>query len=93
MATMSIRLSDEDKKQAEILFKELGLTANAAINMFIKQCLRTQSLPFTPSLDVPNKRLMDALEESERIMDEIKTGKRKGYTDTENLFGALDSDI
>lgn len=68
MATMSIRLSDNDKKEAGNLFKKLGITTNSAINMFIKQSIRMQSLPFTPSLEVPNQKLMNALEESEIIM-------------------------
>jgi len=93
MATMSIRPSDNDKNEADNLFKKLGITTNAAINMFIKQSIRMQSLPFTPSLDVPNQRLMKALEESNIIMQELKDGKRQGYTDTDSLFEALDSDI
>ena len=93
MATMSIRLSDNDKNEADTLFKKLGITTNSAINMFIKQSIRMQRLPFTPSLDIPNQKLIKALEESDRIMQELKEGKRKGYTDTESLFGALDSDL
>lgn len=90
MATMSIRLSDNDKNEADTLFKKLGLTTNSAINMFIKQSIRMQGLPFTPALDVPNKKLMKALEESEIIIQELKEGKRQGYTDTDSLFKALD---
>jgi len=90
MATMSIRLSDSDKNEADNLFKKLGLTTNSAINMFIKQSIRMQSLPFTPSLETPNQKLKNALEESELIMQELKDGKRKGYTDTDSLFGTLD---
>ncbi len=90
MATMSIRLSDADKVEADNLFKELGITTNSAINMFIKQCIRMQSLPFTPTLDVPNKRLIRALKEVDVIKQELKKGKRKGYTDTDSLFKVLD---
>ncbi|MDE5587287.1 MAG: type II toxin-antitoxin system RelB/DinJ family antitoxin [Bacilli bacterium] len=90
MATMSIRISDNDKTEADNLFKKLGITTNSAINIFIKQCIRMQSLPFTPSLDVPNQKLMKALEESDVIMQELKNGKRQGYTDTDSLFEALD---
>ncbi len=90
MATMSIRLSDADKVEADNLFKELGITTNSAINMFIKQCIRMQSLPFTPTLDVPNKRLIRTLKEVDVIKQELKKGKRKGYTDTDGLFKALD---
>lgn len=90
MATMSIRLSDSDKSEADSLFKKLGITTNSAINMFIKQSIRMQSLPFLPTLDTPNKKLMKALEESEVIMEEFNDGKRQGYTDSDSLFEALD---
>lgn len=90
MATMSIRISDSDKNEADNLFKKLGITTNSAINMFIKQSIRMQSLPFIPTLDVPNKRLVKALEESDVIIQELKEGKREGFTDTDSLFGDLD---
>ena len=90
MATMSLRISDSDKYEADNLFKRLGITTNSAINMFIKQCIRMQSLPFTPTLNTPNQRLLNSLEESETIMKELKEGKRQGYTDTDSLFKELD---
>ena len=93
MATMSIRLSDSDKAAADNLFRKLGITTNAAINMFIKQSIRNQSLPFTPSLETPNDKLIKSLEESETILQELKEGKRTGYNNTDSLFDALDNDI
>lgn len=90
MATMSLRISDSDKYEADNLFKKLGITTNSAINMFIKQCIRMQSLPFTPTLNTPNQRLLNSLEESETIMKELKEGKRQGYIDTDSLFKELD---
>lgn len=93
MATMSIRISDSDKNAADNLFKQLGITTNSAINMFIKQCIRLQSFPFTPSLNVPSEKLARAIEESDVILKEIKEGKRKGYTDSESLFEAIDNEI
>lgn len=84
MATMSIRLSDDDKVRADVLFKALGLTTNAAINMFIKQCIRTQGLPFIPTL-IPTNELKQALKEAE----DIENGKveAKGYN---NMYKMLE---
>ena len=93
MATMSIRISDNDKIEADNLFKKLGITTNSAINMFIKQSIRLQKLPFTPSLEKTNDRLNKALEESDIILKELKDGKRKGYTNSESLFNALDNEL
>lgn len=39
-----------------------------------------------------NKKLEESLKESNDIIKEIKEGKRVGYTDTDSLFEALDSD-
>ena len=48
MATVNvtIRMDEKDKKEAEKLFSEFGLTMNAAFNMFAKQAIRDQSIPF-----------------------------------------------
>ena len=43
-------------------------------------------------LSVENKKLEESLKEANDIIKEIKEGKRVGYTDTDSLFEALDSD-
>ncbi len=43
---VTIRMDVNDKKEAEKLFSDLGLTMNAAFNMFAKQAIREQSIPF-----------------------------------------------
>ena len=43
---ITIRMDENDKKDAEKLFSELGLTMNAAFNMFAKQAVREQAIPF-----------------------------------------------
>lgn len=43
---VTIRMDENDKKGAEKLFSELGLTMNAAFNMFAKQAVREQAIPF-----------------------------------------------
>lgn len=90
MAIMSVRLSDNDKAEADNLFKNLGITTNAAINMFIKQSIRLKGLPFVPTIEEENPKLMNAINESDVIIKELKEGKRKGYNDTNSLFEALD---
>lgn len=48
MATVNvtIRMDENLKKQADELFSDFGLTLNAAINMFTKQAVREQRIPF-----------------------------------------------
>ena len=55
------------KKQADELFKNLGMNTSVALNMFLTQSVREQSIPFIPSMKVPNARLISAMEEVEAI--------------------------
>ena len=43
---VTIRMDEKLKLQSEELFKDLGLSFSAAINMFIKQSVREQRIPF-----------------------------------------------
>ncbi len=43
---VTIRMDEKDKKDVEKLFSEFGLTMNTAFNMFAKQVIREQSIPF-----------------------------------------------
>ena len=56
---VTIRMDENDKKNAERLFFELGLTMNAAFNMFAKQAIREQAIPFKIAKN-PNVEYMDS---------------------------------
>lgn len=43
---VNIRMYEDTKKQAERLFADLGLNMTTAINIFVKQCLNNNGLPF-----------------------------------------------
>ena len=43
---ISIRIDEDIKREAEALFARLGLTLSAATNVFFRQAVRTQSIPF-----------------------------------------------
>lgn len=46
MAQINIRIDDQLKEKAEVLFSELGMTMSTAINIFIRQSVRIGGLPF-----------------------------------------------
>lgn len=81
-------MNTELKKQAEALFGELGMNLTTAFNIFIRQSLRQGGIPFTVSLNEPNKETMDAMLEAKRIS---KDGSVKGYRDLETLFKDLNA--
>ena len=43
---VTVRMDRELKREAEALFKSLGMTLTTAFNVFARQAVRTQSIPF-----------------------------------------------
>ena len=43
---MKIEIDDKVKKDADKLFKELGLDTNTTINIFLKQSINKRAIPF-----------------------------------------------
>lgn len=73
---MSFRVDKNLKKQADELFKKLGLNTSVALNMFLSQSVREQSIPFIPTMNIPSEKLLKALKEVQDIEDGKITPKR-----------------
>jgi DNA-damage-inducible protein J len=48
---ISVRVQEETKKEAERLFEEMGLSMSTAVNLFLKQVVRTGKIPFELSAE------------------------------------------
>lgn len=46
MTNITIRIDDDVKQEAETLFAKLGLSMSGAINVFFRQAIREQAIPF-----------------------------------------------
>ncbi len=53
-SSVTMRIDCDDKKKAEILFNSLGLNMTTAFNMFIKQAIMCQGLPFAVTMSNSN---------------------------------------
>lgn len=62
MSKMSIiiRLDSEVKEQAQQVFSNLGMDMTTAINIFLRQAIQYQGLPFDVRLD-ENRKLLQVL--------------------------------
>lgn len=67
MANIQIRVTDELKQEAAMLFEEMGLSLPEAIRLFLKQSVNNSALPFQPSVKRPNKETLEAFEESKDL--------------------------
>ena len=79
---MSFRVDKNLKKEADNLFKKLGMNTSVALNMFLTQSVREQSIPFVPSMNVPSEKLMNAMDEAEKIESgKVKAKRYKTFED------------
>ena len=86
---MTVRLDNRVKTQFDSLCEQFGMSANAAINVFINAVVRTRAIPFTitTSRDIVRERALDAFYSGDRsdrpemtleeINEEIRTARRE----------------
>ena len=87
-ANVTIRMDSDLKRQGERLFNALGFNMTTAINSFVRQAVREQAMPFTPSLInsediIPSKEMLEAFSEVEKMKK--NPGKYKGYSTAEEM--------
>ena len=58
--SMSIRLDSEVKEHAQQVFNNLGMDMTTAINIFLRQAIQYQGLPFDVRLD-ESRNLLEVL--------------------------------
>lgn len=83
--SMNIRMDSDVKKKAEALFSEIGMTMTTAINIFLKQSIRENGIPFELKINQPNSETVAAIKEGEKI---IKDGNARFET-VEEMFADL----
>ena len=77
----------EIKESAEIVLSQLGLTMSAAVNIFLRQVIRENGIPFELKLKEPNTETIEAIQEARLIANDKSV---QGYTSIQELRTALD---
>lgn len=83
-ANIIVRVDSQLKQQAEILFQEMGMNMSMAINIFLKQAVKDQGIPFTIT-NKPNRQTQKAIKNSQN-----KKKLSKNFENVEDLFEDLD---
>lgn len=63
--TITVQTDSETKRQAQELFDVLGVPLSVAINVFLKQAVREQRIPFEITNETPNSLTERGAQESE----------------------------
>ena len=69
MATtnLNVRVDENLKKTADTLLNELGLNMSTAINIYLKQIVRENGIPFEIKLDKPNAETLQDVREGKNL--------------------------
>lgn len=89
-SAINVQVDSATKQEATAILNDLGLSMSAAINLFLKQVVKRDGLPFEVVNPKPSKELRKALKEAKKIIK--KPNNYPGYTDMNKLKKALLSD-
>lgn len=89
MASVStnIKIDKGLKEQSQELFESFGLSLSAAINLFLRQAVREQAIPFRVGNPIPNIETLQAIENARKGI-----GLSRGFTSVAELMEDLNAD-
>ncbi len=76
-ATTHVRMDPQIKEEAESIIKNMGLTISAAHELFYRQIIAHQGIPF--ELRVPTKETLQSMEDARK-------GLGKKYTSVQEML-------
>jgi DNA-damage-inducible protein J len=85
----SISIDADVKAQAQELFADFGLDLSTAINIFLRQSIRENCIPFSIQREVPNADTIAAMKEAEEM--EKHPELYKSYDSVEEMMKDLNA--
>jgi len=82
-AQITIRVKGRLRNDAEKILRQLGVSTNEAVNIFLCQVVLQKGFPF--AVKIPNQKTINAFRQTELNKDKLKT-----YTSAEELFTEMD---
>lgn len=83
----NIKIDPQLKQESQALFESLGLNLSTAVNLFLRQAVREQAIPFRVGAPVPNVETLRAIEDARRGV-----GLSRGFSSVAELMEDLDAD-
>lgn len=87
VSIITLKIDSDLKEKVETLFDKLGICIHEACNLFLKECILRQELPF---VEVPNEKLISAMKEA----DDTEKGKinAKKYKSFDNVLDDIENE-
>ena len=82
MATVptQVRIDETLKKQSAELFSQLGIDMSSAVNMFLKQCVMRDGLPFEVAVPRYKPEVLEAMEEAKSLSRDPKAKRYSSFS-------------
>lgn len=87
VVSTNIKIDQQLKQESQALFESLGLSLSTAVNMFLRQSVREQAIPFRVGNPLPNQETLRAIEDARNGI-----GLSRGFSSVDELMEDLDAD-
>ena len=67
--TANISIDETTKKKAQELFADFGMDLSTAVNIFLRQAIRENAIPFAITKNIPNAVTLAAMDAAEKGED------------------------
>jgi len=84
---LNVRVDGEIKRRADSIFAELGLNTSAAVNIFLRYCVRCAGIPFDLRLDASEAARLAFQNAREAFAGEAQ---RLGLRDEDDVTALVD---
>lgn len=91
-ANVAARVEPEIKEKAESILAGLGIPASVGINMFYRQVIYSNGLPFQPVLPNPHPQSRDEMTKEEfdaRMLEGLKQAQADDSTEVKEVINRL----
>lgn len=89
-AIVNVKVDPKTKKQAQKVASKLGFSLSSLINGYLKQLIKTETVVFSTSEEIPTEYMIKALKESQK---DIKAGKVVSFKEPVDALDYLDKMI
>ena len=85
--SINIKIDPMLKKESQVLFESFGLSLSSAVNMFLRQAVREQAIPFRIGASIPNAETLKAIDDAQNGI-----GLSRGFSSVEELMEDKNAD-
>ena len=85
--TTSIKIEEQLKKESQVLFEKLGMNLSTAINVFLRQSVKEQAIPFRIGEAELNTETIKAIEDAKKGI-----GISRPFSSVDELMEDLNAD-